>query len=165
MLTQEIYRGELLTRIKIRRDFTKNRSDKYQHVLLESPCAPDVLTEFSDARGIGGLLNHAEYNEELYELQDRLKAAFWRIIKTRLTKRQCEVIQLYADGYTQTEIAKILNVNQSSITKSINGNCDYRNGRRIYGGAKKKLRKIAAQDEEIQTILTQIAEIQGEFPY
>ena len=164
MLTQRS-KGELLTRIKIKRDFTKNRSDKYQHVLLESPCAPDVLTEFSDARGIGGMLNYAEYNEELYDLQDKLRAAFWRIIKTKLTKRQCEVIQLYADGYTQTEIAKILNVNQSSITKSINGNCDYRNGRRIYGGAKKKLRKIAATDPEIKDILCKIAEIQEEMSY
>jgi len=165
LICAKINGGEYLPKIKMDRDFTKNRSDKYQHVLLESPCEPGMLTEFSDARGIGGMLNYAKYNEELYELQDQLKAAFWRIIKTKLTKRQCEVIQLYADGYTQTEIAKILNVNQSSITKSINGNCDYRNGKRIYGGAKKKLRRIAARDEEIQSILKRIAEIQSELPY
>jgi len=152
-------------KIKIDRDFTKNRSDRYQHVLVESSCSPDMLTEFSDARGIAGTLNSGNYNEELFDLKDKLIAAFWRIIKTKLTPRQCEVIELYAQGLTQTEIAKRLNVNQSSITKSINGNCDYRNGKKIYGGAKKKLRRIAAQDPEIQRIIEEMAEIQENISY
>jgi len=97
------------------------------------------------------------------DLKEQLNAAFWRIIRTRLTSRQCQVIELYAQGLTQTEIAKKLNVNQSSITKSINGNCDYRNGKKIYGGAKKKLKRIAAQDGEIQDILHRMGEIQSEF--
>lgn len=105
------------------------------------------------------------YNEDLLDLKEQLVAAFWRIIRTKLTPRQCEVIELYAQGFTQTEIAKKLNVNQSSITKSINGNCDYRNGKKIYGGAKKKLRRIAAQDPEIQSILAQMGEIQSEMDY
>jgi predicted DNA-binding protein YlxM (UPF0122 family) len=144
------------------RDFTKSRSEFYQHLLLESPCSPEMLTEFSDSQSIGGRLNHLNYNEELYELQDKLKDAFWRIIYTQLTPRQREVLRLYADGYTQIEIAKKLHVNQSSITKSINGNCDYRNGRRVYGGAKKKLKRIASKDIEIQAILRRIAEIQDD---
>ncbi len=147
------------------RDFKKNRSDSYQWILLESPCSPEMLTEFSDAQGLHGVMNYAEYNEELYELKDKLRTAFWRIIDTQLTNRQRQVIRLYADGYTQIEIAKMLNVNQSSITKSINGNCDYRNGKKIYGGAKKKLRRIASKDPEIQEILSKIAEIQSEFSY
>jgi DNA-binding CsgD family transcriptional regulator len=124
-----------------------------------------MLTEFSDAQGIRGYLNYAEYNEELYDLRDQLREEFWRLIKTCLTKRQREVIVLYTDGYTQTEIAQILNVNQSSITKSMNGNCDYRNGKRVYGGAKKKLKKFASQDPKIQSILKRIAEIQAEISY
>lgn len=144
------------------RDFKKNRSDRYQYILVEAPCSPEQLTEFSDAQSIGGRLNNQNYNEELYDLQDRLKDAFWRIIYTQLTSRQREVLRLYADGYTQIEIAKKLHVNQSSITKSINGNCDYRNGKRIYGGAKKKLKRIASKDLEIQTILKRIAEIQDD---
>jgi predicted DNA-binding protein YlxM (UPF0122 family) len=147
------------------RDFNKNRSDKYQHAILETPRAPENLTEFSDTKGLTGRLNNIKQSEEVYKLQEKLKAARWRIIRTMLTNRQCEVIELYADGYTQTEIAGMLNVNQSSITKSIHGNCDYRNGKRIYGGAKKKLRRIAEQDEEIQSILKQIAEIQSEIGY
>ncbi len=147
------------------RDFTKNRSDKYQHILLELLCDPSLLVEISEARGMSGILNSSIYNEELYDLKDKLNSAFWRIIRAELTDRQCEVIELYADGYTQTEIAKKLGVNQSSITKSINGNCDYKNGKRVYGGAKKKLRKIADTDPEIQDLLYRIAEIYSEFTF
>jgi hypothetical protein len=144
------------------RDFTTNRSKSYQHLIVESLCAPELLTEFSDFQSIGGLLNHHNYNEELYELYEQLRQAYWKIIYTQLTPRQKQVLRLCADGYTQIEIAKKLNVNQSSVTKSINGNCDYRNGRRVYGGSRRKLRKIAAKDIEIQAILHRIAEIQDD---
>ncbi len=143
-------------------DRRKNRSDSYQWILVECPCSPEMLTEVADSEGIGAQLNPWGYNEELLELKDRLKVAFWRIVDTQLTDRQKEVIHLYAEGFTQTEIAKKLNVNQSSITKSINGNCDYRNGRKVYGGARKKLKKIAEKDEEIQEILARMADIQSD---
>jgi len=154
-----------MAKIKIDRDFTKNRSDRYQHVLVEASCSPDMLAEFSDARGITGMINNSNYDEELFDLQDQLRKELWRIIRAKLTKRQCEVIELYAQGLTQIEIAKKLNVNQSSITKSINGNCDYRNGKKVYGGAKKKLRRLADQDPVIQSILFRINELQNEKPY
>lgn len=143
-------------------DRTKNRSDHYQHLLLESPCSPDMLTEFSDSQGITGMLNLVAHNEELMDLQEQLMAAFWRIVDTQLTPRQRQVLRLYAQGLTQIEIAKKLNVNQSSITKSINGNCDYRNGRKIYGGAKRKIWRIASKDPEIQEIFIRIVEIKQE---
>ena len=143
-------------------DRSKNRSDKYQWVLVESPCSPEMLTEVADSEGIAAQLNPWGYNEELLNLKDRLKVAFWRIVNTQLTERQSEVIHLYAQGFTQTEIAKKLNVNQSSITKSINGNCDYRNGKKIYGGARKKIQKIAEQDQEIQDIFRRIQELQSD---
>jgi DNA-binding CsgD family transcriptional regulator len=141
-------------------DRTKNRSDNYQYIIVELSTSPEMLTEVADADGIGAQLNPFGYNEELLDLRDQLKDAFWRIVRTQLTKRQCEVIELYAQGFTQTEIAKRLCVNQSSVTKSINGNCDYRNGKRVYGGAKKKLCKLADKDPEIQKILSRISELQ-----
>lgn len=143
-------------------DRTKNRSDHYQNVICEAPCSPDMLTEVADADGIGAQLNPFGYNEELLELKELLKENMWRIINDDLTDRQAQVIKLYAQGLTQTEIAKMLNVNQSSVTKSINGNCDYRNGRKVYGGARKKLRKIAEKDDAIQIILNRIGEIEGD---
>lgn len=151
-----------MAKIKIDRDFTKNRSDKYQHLLVEAPCSPDMLAEFSDFRGLSGQLNAALYDEEMYELQEILKSARWRLIKNKLTSRQCEVIEHLATGLTQIEVAKKLNVNQSSITKSLNGNCDYRNGKKVYGGAKKKLRRLEDLDPEIQEIFERMAELQDE---
>jgi len=149
-----------MVKIKVNRDFTKNRSDKYQHVLVESCCSPNILTEFAESRGFATLLNLTTNNEKMYDLKEELKVEFWRIMKDVLTNRQYEVIKLSADGLTQIEIAKMLKVNQSSITKSINGNCDYRNDKKkIYGGAKKKLRKAAAEDEKIQEILDRMRDL------
>lgn len=132
----------------------KNRSDKYQWVLLETVCSNEMLESFSNDDSISARLNPFEYNEELIELEEQLKKEFWRVVDTLLTPRQREVIRLYADGYTQMEIAKMLNVNQSSITKSLNGNVDYKNGKKIYGGARKKIRKIIENDDKIKEILS-----------
>lgn len=141
----------------------KNRSDKYQYVLLETACSNDMMSAFCNEDSIynrltGGFI----YDERMLELEDRLKKEFWRVVDTLLTPRQREVIRLYADGYTQMEIAKMLNVNQSSITKSLNGNVDYKNGKKVYGGARKKIRKIIELDEEIKQILKEMADLRDE---
>jgi DNA-binding CsgD family transcriptional regulator len=140
----------------------KNRSDSYQYLLLETVCSNDMMESFCNADSISARLNPFQYNEDLIDLEEQLKKEFWRIVDNLLTPRQREVIRLYADGYTQMEIAKILNVNQSSITKSLNGNVDYKNGKKIYGGARKKIRKIIENDEKIKSILKQMAEVREE---
>lgn len=144
-----------------KQDRTSTRSAGYQNVIVELSCDPETLAERSDAQGITGMLNSNAHSEELLDLQEQLLTEFWRIVDT-LTPRQSQVLKLYAQGLTQIEIAKHLNVNQSSITKSINGNCDYRNGKKIYGGAKKKLQRIAAKDPVIQAIFKRMAEIKSE---
>lgn len=137
----------------------QNRSDRYQWVLLETVCSNDMMEAFCNEDSIYNRLNPFEYNEDLMNLEDQLKKEFWRVVDTLLTPRQREVIRLYADGYTQMEIAKMLNVNQSSITKSLNGNVDYKNGKKVYGGARKKIRKIIENDEKIKDILKKMDEI------
>ena len=139
-----------------------NRSDKYQYILLETVCSNDMMEAFCNEDSICHRLNPFEYNESLIDLEDQLKKEFWRVVDTLLTSRQREVIRLYADGYTQMEIAKILNVNQSSITKSLNGNVDYKNGKRVYGGAKKKINKIIQNDVKIISILQKMEELRNE---
>lgn len=121
-----------------------------------------MLESFSNEEGVFKRLNPFSYNDEIADLEDQLKREFWRIVDTLLTPRQREVIRLYADGYTQMEIAKMLNVNQSSITKSLNGNVDYKNGKKIYGGARKKIRKIIENDDRIKEILKRISELRDE---
>lgn len=137
----------------------QTRSDRYQYLLLETVCSNDMMEAFSNEESIYKRLNPFSYNEEVILLEDQLKKEFWRVVENLLTPRQKQVIQLYSDGYTQMEIAKMLNVNQSSITKSINGNVDYKNGKKIYGGAKKKLQKIVQNDTKIKEILAKIAEL------
>jgi DNA-binding CsgD family transcriptional regulator len=139
----------------------KNRSDKYQYILLETVCSNDMMEAFCNEDSISARLNPFEYNENLIELEEQLKKEFWRVVDTLLTPRQKEVIHLYADGYTQMEIAKMLNVNQSSITKSLNGNVDYKNGKKIYGGARKKIRKIIELDDKIIDILQKMEEVRS----
>ena len=140
----------------------QNRSDKYQYILLETVCSNDMMEAFCNEDSIYNRLNPFEYNEDRLELEDQLKVEFWRIVDTLLTPRQREVIKLYAEGKTQMEIAKMLNVNQSSITKSLNGNVDYKNGKKVYGGARKKIRKIIENDERIKEILGKMQDIRDE---
>src|SRR5271157_4467346 len=110
-----------------------NRSDHYQTLFLETAYSNDMMESFCNEDSLSVRLNPFQYNEDLIDLEDQLKEEFWRIVNTLLTDRQRDVLRLYADGYTQMEIAKKLNVNQSSITKSIHGNVDYKNGKRVYG--------------------------------
>ncbi len=136
-------------------DRTKNRSDHYQPYFNELPFSNEMMAEFTENSRMSA---NSSYNEELLDLKDQLKEEFWRLVEL-LTDRQKQVIKLYSEGYTQMEIAKKLGVNQSSITKSLRGNCDYRNGRKVYGGAERRLKKLMAKDERIQEIFKRIAEI------
>lgn len=140
----------------------KNRSDSYQHIIVETSCSNDMMEAFPNEDSIQNRLNPYNYDERLLDLEDQLKVEFWRVVDTLLTPRQKQVIRLYADGYTQMEIAKMLDVNQSSITKSLNGNVDYKNGKKIYGGAKKKINKIIQSDVKIINILQKISELRTE---
>lgn len=149
-------------------DRKKNRSDIYQFLFTESLCSSEIMSIFSNDDSISYKLNPYQYNEEVMDLEDQLRKEFWRIVNNLLTPRQRDVIKLAAEGYTQMEIAKMLNVNQSSVTKSLNGNVDYKNSKpdkngktshRSYGGSKRKLIKIIENDPKIKNILAKIAEI------
>ena len=145
-------------------DRTKNRSDHYQNIFAELPYSNEMMAEFAERDGIT-TRNDPELRERYLDAKERLRLAFWRLIDEQLTDRQTEVLKLLCKGLTQIEIANKLNVNQSSITKSINGNCDYKNGKRVYGGAKKKLIRLVEKDKEIQEILKELTEINSEYEY
>ena len=143
-------------------DKRTNRSGKYQSFFAELPYSNEMMSEFSESQGL--VENYSpEDRESLMDLREELRVEFWRLVDEELTPRQGQVLKLLAKGYTQIEIAKQLNVNQSSITKSVNGNCDYRNGRRVYGGARKRLHKLTKQDSQIQDVLTRMADIHAKY--
>lgn len=95
-----------------------NRSNHYQHLFAESSYSNEMMESFPNELSLYNRLNPFEYSEELMDLEEELRIEFWRIVET-LTDRQKAVLTLRADGYTQMEIAKMLNVNQSSITKCL----------------------------------------------
>ena len=140
-----------------------SRSDKYQYLLLETIVSYEYLSSFSNQDSIGHRLNPFQYDERALEIKDQLHNRFWILAQERLTPTQFTIFRMYADGYTQWEIAKILNVCQSSITKSINGNTDYaKYPGRHHGGAIKKMQKIVAKDEEMQQLWAQLEELETE---
>jgi predicted DNA-binding protein YlxM (UPF0122 family) len=139
----------------------QTRSFHYQYLIVESVCSNEMMESFPNEESISKRLDPFGYNEDLLELEDQLKVEFWRIVGT-LTPRQQEVIKSYASGNTQMEIAKSLNVNQSSITKTLYGNVDYKNGKKTYGGAKKKMQKIIETDDKIKDILNKIQKCREE---
>lgn len=140
-----------------------SRAQKYQWSIVETVCPTEMLEAFSNEESVYKRLNPFDYNDEISQLEEQLKKEFWRVVDASLTERQKQVLRLYADGYTQMEIAKILNVNQSSVTKSINGNVDYKKDHKVsYGGSRRKLRKIIENDEKIKEILRKMADLRGE---
>ncbi len=133
-----------------------HRSDSYQYKIVETNASVEFLASFSNAQS----LNPDQYNEQILELKDQLKNRTVELTDLHLTNRQKIIWKLYCDGYTQYEISKILKVNQSSICKSINGNTDYKNGTKNYGGILKKMRRICLADAAIQKILMQLEELE-----
>lgn len=135
--------------------YRPNRSDHYQWKIMEAYVSTDFLSNFSNADGLNGEL----YNDQLLDLRDELKDLTFKLMERELTERQLIIIKLSYDGYTQSEIAKALNVNQSSINKSLNGNTDYRKGKKTYGGIIKKMRRLVQEDPAIQQVLLKIEEL------
>jgi transcriptional regulator len=136
-----------------------NRSDKYQWVLLETVVSGEFLSSFSNNDGL--YKSHPiseEDREELLYLDGLLKDELLIAIQKSLTEMQYKVLIMYADGMTQNEIAKSMGVNQSSITKSLNGNVDYAKGKKVYGGIKKKMSKLILLNQTIKPIMKQIYE-------
>jgi len=137
-----------------------NRSGKYQSFYAELPYSNDMMCEFPDQSPLLDDIEDDRQKERYIELKTKLAKAFWKVVEEKLTKRQGQVLHLLASGYTQIEIAKILEVNQSSVAKSVHGNCDYKKGKKSYGGSEKKLRKLCHQDPDIINILKQISELE-----
>ena len=86
--------------------------------------------------------------ERRYAMQDFFEAvrpAVNSLIDTQLTRRQCEVVKLYYYyGKTQEDIAAILNLTQSTVSRHLFGTT--RGGKKV-GGAIPKLRKVISTME------------------
>lgn len=138
----------------------KNRSDNYQHKIVEISVDPVVLNDFPIYNGLGAQLNIAAHSEEFYELRQQLLNEVIKIIKSDLTERQAEVVLLRLEGKTQIQIAEQLGIHQTTVHKLLQGNIDYRNdAKKRYGGAVKKLKKLCAKNARILEILNKMEEL------
>jgi predicted DNA-binding protein YlxM (UPF0122 family) len=129
------------------------RSQKYQYIINEICWDNDALSAFEDMSD--------PYHEEISCLRDELLEHVKRIMNSKLTVHQREILDMYYfKNMTQTEIADYFGTNQSSVVKSISGNTIKENGKvSFYGGSLKKLRKYCHEDAEIIEILMKLKEL------
>jgi len=139
----------------------RNKSDSYQYKIVEIAVDPNVMNDLPFMDSLGSQLNLAKYSERFYELRQQLLKEVLRIIKTDLTERQCEVVTLRLQGLTQIQIAEQLGIHQTTVHKLLMGNIDYANGKKRYGGAIKKLKKICYKDEKVLKILEEMDDIRA----
>lgn len=142
----------------------RNKSDSYQHKIVEITVDPVVLNDFPINNGLGAQMNLAKCSEEFYDLKERLMKEILRIIRNDLTERQAEVVTLRLEGKTQIQIADQLGIHQTTVHKLLMGNIDYANGKKRYGGAIKKLKKICAKDKTVLEILRKMEELRTRDP-
>lgn len=140
----------------------KNKSDSYQYRIIEIAIDPFILSDFPSEDGLGAQANSSGYSEELAELRQQLIKEVRRLIKSVLTKRQTQVMNLHLQGKTQVEIGQKLGIHQVTVHNTIRGIIDYNNGGARYGGAIKKLRKMCFRDERVLAILKRIEEVRAE---
>lgn len=136
------------------------RSASYQHTIRELPWASEsfdalMSTDTSSDLDIAVIERIEDLKIELLELV-KLE------VDLHLTAWQANVIRMYYfEHKTQLEIAHLLGVNQSCITKSITGSHIYKTKKAPHkiGGAIRKLKKICYKNEKILNILNEITEL------
>lgn len=132
---------------------------RYREVSLD----PQLLNGFANEDI--GVLGGEHVADEIQELFEQLSLRVVWLMENSLTKRQTEIMKMiYLEEKTQTEVARILGLCQSSVHKSMHGNLSYQqmSQTKRYGGAIKKIQKICMEDPEIQSILDSIKELRRE---
>lgn len=134
-------------------------ADAISYSFIEISIDPSLLNNFANEDGIAAYLNSYGTTEEVQALKSELLSEVMYIIENCLTDKQKEVIKMtYLEGKTQNEISIELGKHQTTIHKILQGNIDYNNQKKRYGGALKKIRKLCANNEKIQNILIQMRE-------
>jgi hypothetical protein len=138
----------------------KNRSKNYQHRIVEISFDQSKLNNFSEDKGIAGVLAENSLSEELVDLRSDLLEQVYEIINGDfLTEHQRKILYMVLVGKTQNQIAESLGITQSAVHKALRGNLDYRNDKKRYGGIFKKLKKICKTNPKIQILLEEMDKI------
>lgn len=144
------------------KNFTCSNSgdqDVIAYNYVEISIDPHLLSNFSNEDGMAEFLRTHAYTEEFQNLKIELLKEVMYIIENCLTDKQREVMKMtYLEGKTQNEISEKLGKHQTTIHKILQGNIDYNNKKKRYGGALKKIRKLCSSNEKIQNILQKMRE-------
>lgn len=134
-------------------------NDPIAHSYVEISIDPHLLNNFATESGMAAFLEIHDCSDEFKQLKKELLAEVFDIIENGLTVKQKEVMKMtYVDGKTQNEISSELGKHQTTIHKMLQGNIDYNNQKKRYGGAIKKIQKLCANNEKIQAILALMRE-------
>lgn len=126
---------------------------------VEISIDPSLLNSFSNEDSMSEFLSIHACSEEFQKLKCELLKEVMHIINNCLTDKQREVMKMtYIDGKTQNEISSELGKHQTTIHKILQGNIDYNNQKKRYGGALKKIRKLCENNEKVQEILIKMKE-------
>ena len=126
---------------------------------VEISIDPSLLNNFANEDSMEAFLNTHACSEEFRQLKTDLLKEVMQIIENCLTDKQKEVMKMtYLEGKTQNEISMELGKHQTTIHKILQGNIDYNNQKKRYGGALKKIRKLCINNETIQNILKKMRE-------
>jgi len=137
-------------------------SNNYVEISID----PNLLNNFSNEESMGAFLSTQSCSEEFQKLRNELLREVMHIVEHCLTDKQREVMKMtYLEGKTQNEISNELGKHQTTIHKILQGNIDYNNQKKRYGGALKKIRKLCANNERIQEILRKMREEHRVYEY
>lgn len=135
----------------------KAKSKNYQYKIVEVSFDQSKLNNFSEDKGIAGILTDNSYSEDMLDLREKLLEEIYCVVNSDfLTEHQKKVLFMILMGKTQNEIAEHLGITQSAVHKALRGNLDYKNDKKRYGGIFKKLKKICKNNEKIQLILDEM---------
>jgi DNA-directed RNA polymerase specialized sigma subunit len=135
----------------------KAKSKNYQYKIVEVSFDQLKLNNFSEDKGIAGILTDNSYSEDMLDLREKLLEEIYCVVNSDfLTEHQKKVLFMILMGKTQNEIAEHLGITQSAVHKALRGNLDYKNDKKRYGGIFKKLKKICKNNEKIQLILDEM---------
>ena len=133
---------------------------------VEISIDPVLLNNFAMEDGIGAYFATCAMSDEFQALRQELVEEVMHIVNNCLTDKQREVMYMtYVEGKTQNEISNELGKHQTTIHKILQGNIDYNNQKKRYGGALKKIRKLCVNSEKIQDILLKMKEHHSKVNY
>ena len=133
------------------------RSQSYQHIFNEVTIDWTKCPEPSLDDG----LYTAPRSEAILEVQDQLTKLLIKLALAKLTPYQTNVLRMVHDGYTQTEIANVLNCRQSNIHKAIHGNTSYKDKYvgKSFGGIERKIAGIAKDSENYRALCQKLYDL------